>query len=162
MAGVGLLNLDLILAHGVADGFNVFNALGADHDLLAQLHALGHHGNLVRLDDLDAELSQRLAGDLVRRRASPLHHDALAYERDLLLDRGLDDVTANAGAACVHRSLADDEDLLRKRDHLLLIARGPPGFRWRYVCSSVSYLSVGRRARKPEHEIPERERGPRH
>ena len=40
MPGIGVLDLDFILAHGLAYGSDVFGALGANYDLLAELETL--------------------------------------------------------------------------------------------------------------------------
>src|SRR5215213_11000037 len=114
-----VLELDLRAPYRVLDGFGPLPDVLVDHELLLDLGLLGDHRLLRALRGVERALAVVLVhpGRAVHRAA--LDVDALLAKVDLLLNRRLDHVGADAHPAALDLALADPQVLLDDRDRLL-------------------------------------------
>ena len=114
-----LLDLDLFLANGVANGLDAVRGFLVQTDLLDDARRLAHDRFLAARGHLD-----RLIAELVRCHGTTVgdrpafQHDLLIVQRDILFNGSLDDEAANARAAMVNDPLAHCEALLGELDGL--------------------------------------------
>src|SRR4051794_32721614 len=115
-----VLDLDLLLAHGIAHGLGFALDVLAQADLLGDPCRLGDYRFLAALDRLDRALLEGMVtgGDLAVDRP-PLDGHMLLPQLDLLFDRALGDVAAHPHTATANLALADPKLFFGGLDHLL-------------------------------------------